>query len=437
MSIECYRSRGRNTYYNEEKRISKKNASTLSPKLPKCVSKTKSIEIKNLKKQLKEVMTHREQYKTTSADLDNRLKTCGIVREEYDRLVDMIKSASSSVDVLNRVCLTQDLKEKIDREYKELRETLESTTEDLKSSTRSYDEKVEKLVSVVEKNQVDIEAYQTEVVSLNNENKGLREVLNDNANVIAGLKEQLDRLQEERLNLIEEVNNREKKIDDKNDEIMQRMEVIGRLDSENRELKDNVKKMSGDYSKLNSYYEALDEDHEELKEKTNSIYTELQTLEEENSALRQRLIEAENTIGEYTNKYADDMGKADEKIRGLEETLEQTSKKEQECEDAKLVLQEDINLLRNSAENLRNKLQEEKNECIERVQRAIDETEGNISSRESRKYEKELSDLNGKLRLTEEALDELKKAGTLQGEKLPAKAVKKAIKKLKQAGGKV
>jgi chromosome segregation ATPase len=375
MSVECYRSRGKNTYYNEGKRVSKKTASYLSPKLPKCVSKTKSLEIKNLKKQLKEVMTHREQYKTTSSDLDSKLK---------------------------------------------------------------------------------------------------------------GMNDQLDKLQEERLTLIEEVNKRGKIIYSKNDEITERMEVIGRLDAENgelkdnlknsvnelkklkseyedlqddledlkekatryynegqalekenRELKDNVKKMSGDYSKLNSYYEALDEDHEELKEKTNSIYTELQTLEEENTVFKQSLIEAENTIGEYTNKYADDMGKAAEEIRGLEETLEQTSKKEQECEDAKLVLQEDINLLRNSAENLRNKLQEEKNECIERVQRAIDETEGNISSRESRKYEKELSDLNGKLRLTEEALDELKKAGTLQGEKLPAKAVKKAIKKLKQAGGKV
>ena len=68
MSLECYRSRGRNTYYNEGKRISKKMASSLSPKLPKCVSKTKSNEIKNLKKQLKEVLTHREQYNTTSAD---------------------------------------------------------------------------------------------------------------------------------------------------------------------------------------------------------------------------------------------------------------------------------------------------------------------------------------------------------------------------------
>lgn len=430
-SVECYRTKGKNSYYSEGKRVSKKVASYLSPKkLPKCVSKTKAKEIASLKKQLKEVLTHREQYKTTSADLDSRLKTCAIVREEYERLVDMINSATSSVDVMNRVCLSQDLKKQIDSEYRELREILESTT-------RSYDEKVEKLVSIVEKNKVDIEAYQTEVSSLDKENNNLREVLKENSNMIAGLGQQINQLQDEKLKLIEELNIREKKIDDKNAEIEERMEVNGRLYAENNELNDNIKKVSDENRKLKSYYDALDQDHEELKEKTKVIYAELQSLEEENGVLKQRLIDGEKTIETYTNKYADDMGEAEEEIRVLQETLEQTSKKEQECEGDKLVLQEDINTLRNSAEILRNNLIEEKNDCLDRVQRAIEETEGNIGSREARKYEKELSNLNGKLRLTEEALDELKKAGTLEGKKLPAKAVRKAIKKMNQAGGKV
>jgi chromosome segregation ATPase len=215
------------------------------------------------------------------------------------------------------------------------------------------------------------------------------------------------------------------------------MEVNGRLYAENNELNDNIKKVSDENRSLKSYYDALDQDHEELKEKTKVIYAELQSLEEENGVLKQRLIDGEKTIETYTNKYTDDMGEADEEIRVLQETLEQTSKKEQECEADKLLLQEDINTLRNSAENLRKNLIEEKNDCLDRVQRAIEETEGNISSREARKYEKELSNLNGKLRLTEEALDELKKAGTLEGKKLPAKAVKKAIKKMKQAGANI
>ncbi len=504
MSIECYRTKGRNTYYSEGKRISKKIASSLSPKLPKCVSKTKSNMIKNLKKQLKEVMTHREQYKTTSSDLDNKLKACSIIREEYDRLVDMIKSATSSVDVMGRVCLTQDLKEKIDREYRELRETLESTT-------RSYDEKVEKLVSVVEKNQVDIEAYQTEVVTLSNENKGLREILNDNATVIAGLKEQIDRLQEERLKLIEDVNEREAIIYNKNDEIVQRMEVIGRLDRENRELKDNLQKMADDYSKLNGFYESLDEDHKELKEKAREIYSQLQSSENDNEVLNKRLIDAEDTIKVYTDKYADDMYKADEEIKVLEEEnnelrkkvenleeqnktlkdniedmiqtsdkldqslklaieksrecfaenkeLEETFSSEKfnleaslfniqednkrmkdllkDCKDDKdiLKIQEgQIETLMRQAQELREQVQREKDECLVRIQQRIEETEGNISSREAKKYESQILDLNRELLNAQKVIDDLKKA---QGSspKVQQKALNKAQKNMKYKGG--
>ena len=333
MSVECYRtrgtgyrSRGKNTYYNEGKRISKKVASYISPKLPKCVSKTKSIEIKNLKKQLKEVMTHREQYKTTSADLDNRLKT-----------------------------------------------------------------------------------------------------MND----------QLDKLQEERLTLIEEVNKREKIIYSKNDEIVERMEVIGRLDAENRELKDNLKNSVNDLKKLKSEYEDLKDDLEDLKEKATRYYNEGQTLEQENSVLKQRVIDADDTIKVYTDKYADDMGQADEEINKLNQELEQKTRDADECEADKLALQEDINILRNTAENLRNKLVEEKDDCLLRVQRAIEETDGNISRREAQRYEKELSDLNGRLRLADEALDELRKAGSLEGKKMAPKSVKRAIKKMKKAGANI
>ena len=67
------------------------------------------------------------------------------------------------------------------------------------------------------------------------------------------------------------------------------------------------------------------------------------------------------------------------------------------------------------------------------MQRAIEESEGNISKKEARKYEKELSTLNSRLRLSEEALDELRKAGSLQGKKMSPKAVKKAIKKINKA----
>jgi chromosome segregation ATPase len=378
------------------------------------------------------------------------------VKGEYDRLVDMINSATSSVDVMNRVCLTQDLKKQIDREYRELRETLESTT-------RSYDEKVEQVVKIVEKNKLDIEAYQSEVLSVNEENNNLREALKENANMIAGLGKQINQLQDEKLNLIEELNVRERKIDDKNAEIEERIEVIGRFVDETNELKDSVKKLA-----------------------------------DENSVLKQRLSNAENTIEKYKNKYADDMVAAEEEIQKLEEdnkvlkntynemldindkldaSLGVAIEKSRECfaqneelsesfsnekfqiESSLFNMQEDnkrmrevlsdckddkdilkmqegqIETLMRDAQELNNEIQREKNECLSRVQTAIEENEGNIGKREARKYEKELSRLNSRLRLSEEALDELRKAGSLEGKKMVPKAVKKAIKKMKATVG--
>ena len=110
--------------------------------------------------------------------------------------------------------------------------------------------------------------------------------------------------------------------------------------------------------------------------------------------------------------------------------------KEEECKEDEEVLkmqEEQIETLMRQAQDLNDSVQREKNECLDRVQRAIEESEGNISSREAKRYEKELSNLNSRLRLSEEALDELKKAGSLEGKKMAPKAVKRAIKKMEKA----
>ena len=453
MSLECYRSRGKNSYYYEGKRVSKKIASSLSPKLPKCVPKTKAKEIASLKKQLKEVLTHREQYKTTSADLDSRLKACSIVKGEYDRLVDMINSANSSVDVMNRVCLTQDLKKQIDREYRELRETLESTT-------RSYDEKVEQLLKIVEKNKLDIEAYQSEVLSVNEENNNLREALKENANIIAGLGQQINQLQNEKAELLEELNIRERKIDDKNAEIEEKIRIIGNLELENNELKNNITKIASEYDNLKNNFE-------DLKDEATRYYNELNDALEENGALSQRVVDAENTIkdkefqisetGRMFGKLSDELRKSNQENNVLKQrviddakTIEETTndmlkaksdlatmtkdyedeidlvtttkvernkfqKEAEQCESEKTQLNIEIQELRSQAIQLRDAIQMEKDECLQRIQQRIEETEGQISSREAKKYEDQLLDLNRELLAAQEVIDNLKNAQSSTG----------------------
>ncbi len=340
MSVECYRSKGRNSYYYKEKKVSKKLASSISPKLPKCFSNTKS-----------------------------------------------------RADAMNRV--TQDLKSQIDRECRVLREKLESTT-------RSYDEKVEQLIKIVERNKLDIKSYQKELLSVNEE----KYELNDN------IKKLIDENNVLKQSLINAENTIEKYKNKYADDMVAAEEKIQKLVEDNKMLKNT-------YNEMLDINDNLDASLAVAIEKSRECFEENKELTENFSNERLQL---EGSLFNIQND--------NERIK---EALEQANSEDRECEADRLVLQEDINILRTTAENLKNKIVEEKNECLERVQRAIEETEGNIGSREARRYEKELSDLNSKLRLTEEALNELKKAGTLEGKKMPAKAVKKAIKKMKQA----
>jgi len=432
MSVECYRTKGRNSYYYEGKKVSKRSALSLSPKLPKCISKTKANMIKSLKKQLKDVLTHREQYKTTSADLDNKLKACSIIREEYDRLVDMIKSANSSVDIMNRICLSKDLKEQIDREYRELRETLESTT-------RSYDEKVEKLVKIVEKNKLDIETYQSDILSLTKENDGLRESLRENTNIIRGLGEQNSKLQEERIELIDKVSNLERVIDEKNEQYVSAVnefqDMNNTLNEENKDLKEYVKELTKEVEKredsvqiltkrIEGYDRTLEEYIDRYKVDMQKADNEIRVLEEENKEIRSQFDSLGKLYDELDSKFVDLMDKT-------KECYSDTSRLEREKLSISQQCEIDIESLKTMIIDIRKEISREKEECLMRIQKAIEETDGKITSREAKKYEKELSDLNYKLLMSEETLEELQKARTLEGEK-QTKAVKKAIKKMKK-----
>jgi len=432
MSVECYRTKGRNTYYYEGKKVSKRSASSLSPKLPKCISKSKTNMIKSLKKQLKDVLSHREQYKTTSVELDNKLKACSIVREEYDRLVDMIKSANSSVDIMNRICLSKDLKEQIDREYKELRETLESTT-------RSYDEKVEKLVKIVEKNKLDIETYQSDISSLTKENDGLRESLRENTNIIRGLGEQNSKLQEERIDLIDKVSNLERVIDEKNEQYVSAVnefqDMNNTLNEENKDLKEYVKELTKEVEKredsvqiltkrIEGYDRTLEEYIDRYKVDMQKADNEIRVLEEENKDIRSQFDSLGKLYDELDSKFVDLMDKT-------KECYSNTSRLEREKLSISQQCETDIESLKTMTIDIRKEISREKEVCLMRIQKAIEETEGKISSREARKYEKELADLNYKLLMSEETLEELQKARTLEGEK-QNKAMKRAIKKMKK-----
>ncbi len=75
----------------------------------------------------------------------------------------------------------------------------------------------------------------------------------------------------------------------------------------------------------------------------------------------------------------------------------------------------EIQELRSQAIQLRDAIQREKDECLQKIQQRIEETEGQISSREAKKYEDQLLDLNRELLAAQEVIDNLKKAQSSTG----------------------
>ena len=131
--LECFKSKsGGSVYYFDGKRISKRDAQNIASssgkKLPSCAVKSAKNELKSLKRRIKDVMSGRETYKTTSKDLEERLNACGIIRDKYENLISLIDSASDTVNVMNRVCLTQDVKRKMDEEYSLIEKNLQNST---------------------------------------------------------------------------------------------------------------------------------------------------------------------------------------------------------------------------------------------------------------------------------------------------------------------
>lgn len=484
MSLECYKGKGGSSlYYYEGKRISKAKAKLLGTKLPKCVSKTNQNVIDSLKRQLKEVLTHREDIKGINKELDAKLKGCSIVKEEYDNLLSLIKSSKSMVDVMDRVCLTQDLKKEMDIEYRSLKDNLEVKSKnyekikDLYESTinnvkllsqrlreqKADSKKVEKTLSEereVKKRVLSkldkltqecsdrpdllkrVDELSNELITLNDTTETLKTNLLDTQDTVNQLTETVNNLDDE-LNTVRGLLETERrrveeayKVIETNKIDVQRYEAeIASLEDENKTLRQSVGNLEEDILSLQNEYSDLRDMWERLSEESKEMYQKNIELEEGKEYMIGRISQLDKSLGDAVNKYTDDIAEADEEIRRLQEEndvlKERLNEKDESCDKDKAKLNELIRQFTVRARELQQDLSKEKDECLYRVQSAID-SEKEMSSREAKEYKKELSDLNYKLLMTEEALEELKRAENLTGVQ-QEKKVKKAVKKMKKA----
>jgi DNA repair exonuclease SbcCD ATPase subunit len=450
--LECFKSKnGGSVYYFDGKRISKKDsqniASSSGKKLPSCEVKTAKNELKSLKKRLKDVMGGRETYKTTSKDLQERLNACGIIRDKYDNLISLIDSATDSVDVMNRVCLTQDVKRRMDDEYSLVERNLQNSTlknQELEGVIESDKSLINDLTNML---------YQMKQLNLNLESVAEQE-RRDKINVEKTLNELMDQCSDrpdllrtidtlgEQISRLQESNNTTKNDLQTSIQMNDDMKkAVSSLKNKLKVYKEEAKKVS-ELSNLVEQYkvaverydmeiEILDKENKELRDSIvgnadlqtilDQLRGELTQKSQDEEELRQDLIKTRDALRNAVNKYADDMYEEGQQIEELTEANQSLERKVQAMADL--------------AKKLNYNLQQEKDKCIDDVQQAIN-GEREISKKEARELESRIADLNSKLLLTEETLEDLNKVGKIknvgeiQGVK---KNLKKVSKKLKKA----
>ena len=482
MSLECYKGKGgADLYYYEGKRISK--SKLVGKKLPKCVSKTNQNVIDSLKKQLKEVLSNRENIKGINAELDSKLKACSVIKGEYDNLLSLIKSSKSMVNVMDRVCLTQDLKKEMDMEYRSLKDNLEVKSKnyekikDLYESTinnvkllsnklrdqKADSKKVEKTLSEereVKKRVLSkldklteecsdrpdllkrIDELSTELISLNDTTETLKTNLLDTQDTVKQLTETVNNLDVELTTvkgLLETERRRTEeayRVIETNKIDFERYETeINSLEEENTSLRQSVGNLEEDIESLQSQYVQLRDAWESLSEESNAMYQKNIELEEGKVDMINRVSELDKALTVAVNKYTDDIAEIDDEIRRLQEENEDLKSRLNEsvesCDKDKANLDKLIKQFTVRARELQGELAKEKDECLYRVQRAIDD-EKEMTGREAKEYKKQINDLNYKLLMTEEALEELKRAEQSSGV-MQEKRLKKAVKNMKKA----
>jgi chromosome segregation ATPase len=450
--LECFKSKtGGSVYYFEGKRISKREAqniaSSMGKRLPSCAVKTAKNEINSLKKRIKEVMGGRETFKTTSKDLEQKLNACNIIQEKYRNLISIIDSASDSVDVMNRICLTQDVKRKMDEQYN----LIERSLQDSNLKNKGLEDEI-----ISSNNMIKEMTYA--ISDMKQTNLNLESLVEEERRGKVGVQKSLDELTDmcsDRPDLLRTIDTLRVRIEDVetvNNNIKVELENTKNINSDMKvyveELKDSLQtyvaqaKIMDDMSKtIESYKVSIDRyetevktlegenkelretvaGNENLKSILDQLRNELTIRAKDEEEMRKQLIMYDNKYGEAVNKYTDDMGQKEEEINELQELNESLNRKVQSMADL--------------AKKLNFNLQQEKDKCMADVQQAID-GEKEISKKETREFESKIADLNAKLLITEETLEELNKVGKIKdlGEVKEVRAsLKKTSKKLKKA----
>jgi chromosome segregation ATPase len=395
MTLECYKDKNkRDVYYYEGKRISKKQASVLG-NLPKCVSKTSGNEIKGLKKRIKELMSGRGECSNKVNELSDKIKECVIVKEKYNEIISLLESAGESVDLLNRVCLTQDVKKKMDVEYRKMEDIIE---EDKKTITVLNEE------IITQKEVVgDLNRY---VVEFEKSNLALQDMIKEEKDGKRFVEKELEYVKEEcsdkpvLVKTIEELQRRLSELQAVSNEMREEIRV-------NKGINEDMRRAIEDLEKINSL---LQKDYAREIEEGNSLKgminqyklsieryeAEVGSLNTENDMLRKSNTNLQTVISELRVKTEED----EFNLRELMKIKEDMVDKDREISDMRKVIKEYIDRYENDIRETEDEIERlmlENNELKEELSNIKGDCSTTINKLEEREdiLNSEISRLKG------------------------------------------
>jgi DNA repair exonuclease SbcCD ATPase subunit len=264
--------------------------------------------------------------------------------------------------------------------------------------------------------------------------KRIKEIMYSGETVNKELSQKLDQERRDRLSIEKTLDNLTDQCSDRPDllrTIEDLKDQVYKLETSNNEIKKDLEDTRQINREMNSSIGDLLESLEKYKEQVKVIDHMTKQIEYQDMEIQKYDVE----IKELKKDLERELSRNGELQDLVDKLTIQNQDEKDKCKIANDSLERKVQAMAELSKTLKFSLEQEKERCLSDIQKTIYE-EREISKKEAREYENKIADLNSKILVTEESLEELNKIGKIQttseieGTK---KKLSKVSKKLKKA----
>jgi chromosome segregation ATPase len=339
-------------YFYKGKHVSHKKATSLSKRrktaLPECVSKYPKFT-----PVVQQIL----------AKADNFEVQHNVIKQKYDDLYNKLNEASEEIEVMNKICMSKEFKEKMDETYKKAKQELdEKIKQDVQQITLLKNEN-KRLNDIVTQNQININNL-NDLLERSREESNVCKQLQLEENVVKqDLTNKLNNLIDEckdRPDLLFRIKELNAALSEKNTIELEKSEVMrNQLVDYESEVKDSINKLQESENKYNQAIETIKANELlmlNLRENIAKLQSDNESLQKENIELNNNVKSGDETFEKY-KALRNQLKETKESEEKLLEQMKQEHNKLKEKENELIGLKKSIQGYVNRLSNI-------ENECI-------------------------------------------------------------------------